>query len=126
MAMTKVDLDLGEKPGENMPCCVQSDADHTYYPSFHYSSEYDLMEDFPKKGQMVIEYEVARSTETTDQDGDEHYECDIRVKKIVAVEGGTQSPTSKKDDAGDALDKLAEALQERMEHEGNGNGDSEY
>jgi hypothetical protein len=115
--MTKVDLDLGKKPSD-MGKVEPHTADEPYYPSFHYSTTYDLMgEDFPMKGKMVIEYEITRSVETKVPGEPDRYDCDVDVKKIVAVDGKVSAPAKSGSSADEALDTLAKALHEKMEAE---------
>lgn len=118
MAMTKVNLDLGRKPGEGIRSLNDVDLDETIYPSFHYSTTYDLMgEDFPTKGTMTIEYEITRSVETKVPGEPDRYDCDVDVKKIVAVDGKISPPATSGSNAEDALDALAKALHEKLESE---------
>lgn len=77
------------------------------YPKFHYEGAKEL--ELPEHGEMTIHYkkvdEVSRVT-----NGQHFYTCTIEVRKILKVKGeDVKAPASSGSEAGDALDRLAQA-----------------
>lgn len=107
------EINLGVSASEKYdsePCCVSGpDLDRILYPTFHYCGKKDL--DLPVDGELKIRFHKCRETTTTEEDGDERYECTIEVRAILDVEGGVQPPASSRDEAGDALDAIRELLE---------------
>lgn len=101
--MATMNIDLGNPSKE---LYSTPDDDRVIYPTLHTSTKEDL--DLPKEGTMTIRYKVKRAVSEEDGEGNHRYECDIQVKEIVSVDGKRQAPARSRDEAGDALDRLAE------------------
>lgn len=108
--MKKLNVDLGKSYEESMPSVKDMEKD-LMYPSFHVESEKNL--DLPYEGTMLVKFCKKSSTHRIDDDGKEHYECTVQVKKIISVEADedSEAPTrSHTKDSEDALDKLAKKI----------------
>jgi hypothetical protein len=81
-----------------------------YFPSFHYSGK-EL--DLPNEGEMTIRFKVTERTES-DRHGKKTCSYTLEVQSIEDVEEeNDDSPTKSYDEAGSALDKIAEALSKK-------------
>jgi hypothetical protein len=88
------------------------------YPCFHYCGPEEL--DLPDEGEMTIRFRKKKETSSVEEDGSHWYECEIEVRKITEVDGEdleVEAPAHSNDEAGDALDKIAEGLMKLREHE---------
>lgn len=105
----KLNIKLGESNGEMaMPSMPGDKKQEEYFPEFTFRE--DEEPEFPEEGVMEIRYRKVRSS--VDKKNKKPYQCTIEVREIVSVESeeeeaDEESPTKKYDEAGDALDKLA-------------------
>jgi len=106
--MKEMNIDLEEKDmGMGMPMNVSEGPKKKYYPSvtLHYDEPFDL----PKTGEVTFKFEEVEKSQRKDSKGNAEYTCRLELHELVSSEGKKDdSPTKKYDEAGDALDKLAE------------------
>lgn len=116
--MEKLNVDLGKSYGQAIPS-VKEMKDEVMYPSFHVEGEEDL--DLPYEGTMLVKFCKTSSTHRVDEDGKEHYECTVQVKKIISVEADEEEykapAKSHAKESDDALDELASKIKHKMEKE---------
>lgn len=98
---------MGSKGGKEM-----------VYPCFEYCGPVEL--DLPDDCDLLIRVHKRSETSSVEEDGSHWYECRIEVRKILKVDGEdteVEAPAQSHDEAGDALDKIAEGLMKLREHE---------
>lgn len=114
--MEKLNVDLGRSYGQAIPS-VKEMKDEMMYPSFHVEGEEDL--DLPYEGTMLVKFCKTSSTHRVDEDGKEHYECTVQVKKIISVEADEEEykapAKSHAKESDEALDHLANKIKHKME-----------
>jgi len=102
-------IDLNQ--ADSIPEVVKATSKEKYYPSFHYSGEEEL--DLPDEGEMTVRFRVVERTES-ERNGKKTCSYTIEVQSIEDVEEeNDDSPTKSYDEAGSALDKIAEALSKK-------------
>lgn len=105
----KLNLKLGES-GSEMAASLSMPGEKErteYFPEFTFRE--DDEPEFPEEGVMKIRYRKVRSS--VDKRSKNPYSCTLEVREIISAEGkkddADETPTKKYDEAGDALDKLA-------------------
>lgn len=101
----KLNIKLNES--SDSPATISGEK-REYFPEFTFRE--DDEPEFPDEGTMVIKYRKVRSS--VDKKTDKPYSCTLEVREIVSANGKKEesdeaAPTKKYDEAGDALDKLA-------------------
>jgi hypothetical protein len=110
----KFNKDLGVSPKERFKDIASpSQMGETVYPSFHYSGPDEL--GLPDEGEMTIKFKKVSQTRS-ERNGVHHYKCTIEVREIRDVDAEDVKPPSRRNsEAGDALDKIAQALHDARE-----------
>lgn len=124
--MSEIDLGVSAKEKYNISSPMEMDSKEKMYPCFHYCGPVEL--DLPDEGEMTIKFRKKRETSSIEEDGTHWYECDIEVRKILGVDGedvDVEPPARSRDEAGDALDKIAQGLMKLREHEEDEDDDSD-
>jgi hypothetical protein len=113
------EIDLGVKASDKYEISSPMDSGkEKVYPCFQYCGPVEL--DLPDDGEMTIRFRKRTETSSIEEDGSHWYECSIEVRKILNVDGEeteVEAPASSRDEAGDALDKIAEGLMKLRGHE---------
>lgn len=93
---------------------VNGDAEDKF-PTLHYEGPKDL--DLPQTGEMTVRYRVKSETSKVDVNGVHHYKCDIEISEIKRLKGDeTFTPPAKSgSEAGDALDRLRDEMENNSE-----------
>lgn len=105
--MKTIDLEI-KWDRQDMPISPEEARKIKEYPSF--TIERDKPLEIPESGVMSVRYRKTRSSESTSDDGSEHYTCTIQVQAIEDVEEEMEEERSSTNDTADALDKHMEEL----------------
>ncbi len=106
-------IDLSESNDYPSPMSVSDIKQEKHYPGLHLSCDEDI--DLPEEGEMTVTFKRRNMTERTDKDGNCTYSYDLDICSIESVDGkeleeSDDAGGKSYDDAGAALDKIAEAL----------------
>ena len=118
MKMIKLDRDLEGTQGYGDNPVMNSSGDKGF-PTFSFTEDEPC--DIPDEGELTIKFRLVKHAEDTTNEDRPKYSYTICVKELIsAVPESDKSPTRKYDEAGDALDALAEAKQDsnKAEEEG--------
>lgn len=93
-----------------MPCSNTSDGP-AHYPTLYIS---DISESLPEGGEITFKFKKVSETKSN-RNGEKTHSVDLEMREICDVKGAK----SKKDDAGENLDRLADEAEEESEDKEN-------
>lgn len=92
--------------GRLNPVSLPGEKESLNFPTVHFEGPEEL--GLPKRGRMIVEFEVVREVETETPKG-HWYSCDIQLKRIESAEEEKDMRPSKRDTSTeDNLDRLME------------------
>lgn len=112
--MKEISLRTNER--DNMSCCSPVSDSQIRYPTFTYDGPVEL--DLPEVGTMTIHFHRTSSI-CREINGKHSYSCTVEVHTVsnVKEDKDVVPPSKSYDEAGDALDRLAQEYSEKEEED---------